>query len=81
VNEPRFYVATVDGYMGETSHRPGSRGLSAHVLDRAFNCAVVKTFRSETCYRKRGTIAERDGVKRAEELAERWAHYLNEADE
>jgi hypothetical protein len=47
-DEPRFGVMMVSGYMtarkGKTHDGPG---LSAHVIDRADNCRVVATFRSE----------------------------------
>jgi hypothetical protein len=66
----RFQVATVSGYADITAGGRAVLGVSAHVIDWAYNCRVVISFRSEDhdgLLRRR--IGDAEAIRRAETLA------------
>jgi hypothetical protein len=84
VTGERFVVATVSGFSSLEPASGGTRpGLSAHVLDRLYNYALVASFRSEQRLASKGghgyfTRGYRLGQKKALARAHALARELNE---
>lgn len=69
----RFAVPTVTGYPGSTGGS-ATVGVSAHVIDHAYNCQVLASFRSEdreSFNLGHKSIGKAEARRRAEALAAR----------
>lgn len=74
MSEPRFYVREIWGFLSPHEGRhTQAPGVSAHVLDRLYNCTPVAIYRSENEGYRRGAAAamRATAIRRANEHAAR----------
>ena len=75
--EERFVVCTCEGYLSSSAGSHWQRGLSAHVLDTAYNHRLLQTFRSEDHFGTRVGAPKRRGRRGALTAAREHCRRLN----